>query len=159
MSVSNLPFLEEVFTLVVNDDECGEIYHVYLPDGFHAELRVLQYFYIFNVILCENSCRSTDRTEVEASILLAGLGDHFAAVTLSEGDETASSSHERVDVRVHTSSGSRAERARRHTFRSLGGTSVVNNMISEVLGHGLSSIESFLNLGVGDITSDNNCTS
>ena len=33
--------LEEVITLVINQDECGEVFHLNLPDSLHTQLRIL----------------------------------------------------------------------------------------------------------------------
>jgi hypothetical protein len=158
LSLSNLPFLEEVFALVVHDDESGEVNNVDFPDSFHAEFRVLKNFDIFDVVLSEDSSRATDGAKVETSVFFASLGYDLAAIAFSKGDETATSSHERIDVRIHTTSGSRAERTRRHALRSFGGTGIVNDMISKVLRHRLASIESLLDLSVGNIASNHNGT-
>ena len=36
-----LELLEEVVTLIVNEDECGEVFNRNLPDSLHAQLRIL----------------------------------------------------------------------------------------------------------------------
>ena len=33
-----IQFLEEVVALVVDDDEGGEVFYFYAPDGFHAQV-------------------------------------------------------------------------------------------------------------------------
>jgi len=149
-----LPLLEEVLTLVIHDDEGREVNDIYLPDGFHAELRVLKDFDVFDVVLSEDGGGTTDGAKVEATVLLAGLGDNLAAVALSEGDETATSSHEGIDVGIHASGGSGAERTGRHALGSFGGTGIIDDVVSEVLGHRLASIKSLLNLGVGNVTTN-----
>ena len=51
---SSRPFQKEIVTLVVDDDECGEILDVNLPHGLHAELWELEDVDFFNVVLGEN---------------------------------------------------------------------------------------------------------
>ncbi len=41
---SSLELLEEVVALVINEDECREVFNMNLPDRFHAE------FWIFNTL-------------------------------------------------------------------------------------------------------------
>ena len=36
-----LELLEEVVTLIVNEDESGEVFNSDLPDSLHAQLRIL----------------------------------------------------------------------------------------------------------------------
>lgn len=48
---------------------------------------------------------------------------------------------------------------RSHSLGSLGRTSIVHNMVLHVLRHGLATINTLLNLGVGNITTDNDRTS
>ena len=39
-----LKLLEEVVALVIYEDECREILHPYLPDGFHSKLWIFHTF-------------------------------------------------------------------------------------------------------------------
>ena len=55
-----LQLLEEVVTLVVDEDECGEVFHLNLPDSLHAELGILNALDALDVVLCEDSSRTTD---------------------------------------------------------------------------------------------------
>ena len=73
---------EKVVAFVVYKDKCREVFYLYLPDCFHSELRKLEAFYIFNVVLGEYCRRSSDRAEVEAAIFMAGVGYLLAAVAL-----------------------------------------------------------------------------
>ena len=40
-SLAGLQLLEEIIALVINEDECGEVLNLNLPDGFHAKLGIL----------------------------------------------------------------------------------------------------------------------
>ena len=40
---------EEVVTLIIDQNVCGEVFHFNLPDSFHSECRVFNYFNIFNI--------------------------------------------------------------------------------------------------------------
>ena len=52
--------LEEVVTLVVNEDECREVLDLDLPDCLHSKLRVLYALDALDVVLGENCSRATD---------------------------------------------------------------------------------------------------
>src|SRR5215831_12131624 len=62
---------EEVVSLVVHDDERGEVADLYLPHRLHAELRVFQHFDLGDAVLCQPRRRPPDRAEVEPSVALA----------------------------------------------------------------------------------------
>ena len=75
-------FLEEVVTLVVNEDECREVFHMDLPDSLHSEFRVLYALDALDVVLRKDRCRTSDRAEVESAVLLASICNLLASVTL-----------------------------------------------------------------------------
>src|SRR6516165_1611704 len=66
---------EEVIALVVDDDECREIAYLDLPDRFHAEFGVLNYFDLGDAVLGQPGGGAADRAEVEAAVLGTGPGD------------------------------------------------------------------------------------
>ena len=63
--------LEEIVTLVINEDEGREINHTNLPDSLHSKFRIFDAFDALDVVLGKNGSRSSDRAEVEASVFLA----------------------------------------------------------------------------------------
>jgi enoyl-CoA hydratase/carnithine racemase len=67
--------LEEVVALVVDHDERREVDHVDLPDGLHAEFGVLEHLDLGDVVEREPGSRAADRTEVEAAVRAARIGD------------------------------------------------------------------------------------
>ena len=73
-------------TLVVDDDECGEILDVNLPHGLHAELWELEDVDFFNVVLGENGGGTADGTEVKTAVSLARASDGAGSITLGEHD-------------------------------------------------------------------------
>jgi len=73
-SATGLQLLEEVVALVVNEDECREVFHTDFPYGFHAEFRIFHTFDALDVFLCEKSSRTTDRAKIETAMLLASVG-------------------------------------------------------------------------------------
>ena len=150
--------IKEVVTLVVDEEEGGEVDHVNLPDGLHTEFRIFQALHLLDVLLGQDGSRTTDGAQVEASVLLAGIGHLLRAVTLGQRDHGASGIHEGVQVGIHAASSSGTERARSHTLGGLGGTGVVNDVVLHVLGHGLTAVQTLLDLGVSDITADNDGT-
>src|SRR6266568_3484566 len=81
-SLSQVQFLEEVVALVVDDDEGREIHHLDAPDRFHAEFGIFHPLDLLDAVLGEVCRRTTDRAEVEAAVLLAGLAHRDRAVAL-----------------------------------------------------------------------------
>src|SRR5215469_17605075 len=65
---------EKVVSLVIDDDEGGEVAHLDLPDGLHPELGVLDHLDAGDTVLGQPRRRPADRTEVEAAVCLAGPG-------------------------------------------------------------------------------------
>ena len=57
---AGLKLLEEVIALVVNQDEGGEVLYLNLPDGFHAQFGILYALDGLDVVLCQNSSRTTN---------------------------------------------------------------------------------------------------
>ena len=81
--------LEEVVTLVVNKNECREVFYADFPYGFHSELWEFNTFNALDVVLCQDSGRTTDRALVETAILLAGICHLLAAVTFGKHNHAA----------------------------------------------------------------------
>ena len=52
--------LEEVITLIINEDECREVLNLNLPNSFHAKLGILDTLNTLDVVLREDSSRTTD---------------------------------------------------------------------------------------------------
>src|SRR5262245_33904703 len=77
---------EEVVALVVDDEERREVDDLDPPDRLHAEVREVDHLDLADRVLREDRCRTTDRAEVEAAVLLAGIDDRLAAVALRERD-------------------------------------------------------------------------
>ena len=140
---------EEVVAFVVDEDEGGKIFDIDFPDGFHAEFGVFEELDFLDGVLGEDGSGTADGAEVEAAVLVAGVGDLFRAVALGNHNHGAAMALEEVDVGVHAAGGRGAERARGHAFGSLGGTGVVDGMVLEVLGHGFAAVEAFLDFGMG----------
>ena len=144
--------LEEIIALIVDEDEGGEILDFNLPDSFHSEFGILEEFYLLDRILSEYGSGATDRTEVETAMLMASVSDLLRAVALSDHNHSTTGGLELINVRVHTTGSSRAERTGGEAFRFLGGAGVIDGVIFEILRHRLSGVEAFLDLGVSDIT-------
>ena len=62
-------FLEEVVTLVINEDECREVLNMNLPDCLHSEFRIFYTLNALDVVLSKDSSRTTNRAEVETTML------------------------------------------------------------------------------------------
>ena len=55
-----LKHLEEVVALVVNQDECGEVFDFNLPNRFHSEFGVFDKLDFLDVSLCKKGSRAAD---------------------------------------------------------------------------------------------------
>ena len=77
-----LQLLEEVVALVIHEDEGREVLNGNLPDSLHAELWVFYALDALDAALRENGGNTTDRTEVETTMLLAGVCYHLTTVAL-----------------------------------------------------------------------------
>ena len=142
---------EEIVALVVHQNEGGEVLHLNLPDGFHAQFRVFQQFHLPDVILGQDGGGTADGTQVKAAVLLAGVRHLLAAVALGDHDHGAAVFLEQVHVGIHAPRGGGAEGAGGIPFRGLGRTRVVHGMVLHVLGHAFTLFQAFLQLGVGDV--------
>ena len=97
-----LQLLEEVVALVVYEDECREVLYGNLPDSLHAELRILYALDALDGTLRENGSYTTDSTEVETTMLLAGLCHNITTVALGNHDQAGTMILELIYVWVHT---------------------------------------------------------
>jgi hypothetical protein len=89
---------EKVVTLVIYEDKCREVLYVDLPDCLHTELWILYALDALDIVLSEDRCRTTDRTEVESTVLLTSVCHALRTVTLCEHDHAASVALEEVNV-------------------------------------------------------------
>ena len=70
-----LQSLEEVVTLIINQDKGREVLNINLPDSLHTELWI---FYALNALdrtLRENGSDTANRTQIETAMLLTSLGN------------------------------------------------------------------------------------
>ena len=65
---SRFELLEEVVALVIHKDESGEVFHFNLPDGLHTQFGILYALNALDVVLSQDSGRTTDRAEVETTM-------------------------------------------------------------------------------------------
>ena len=144
--------LEEVVAFIVDKDECREVDNFDFPNGFHTEFGIFYELYALDVVLSQDSCRTAYATEIESAVTMASVSDLLRAVALSDHNHSTTGGLELIDVRVHTTGSSRAERTGGEAFRFLGGAGVIDGVIFEILRHRLAGVEAFLDLGVSDIT-------
>ena len=62
--------LEEIVTLIIYQDECREVFHFNLPDSLHTQFRIFHTFNALDIVLCKDSSRSADRTQIETTMFL-----------------------------------------------------------------------------------------
>lgn len=75
---------EEIVALVINEDECGEILNLNLPDSLHAQLGILEKFNLLDAVLGKDSGGAADRSQIESAVLVASVGHLLAAVALGD---------------------------------------------------------------------------
>ena len=102
--------IEEVVALVIDEEEGGEVNNVNLPDSFHAQFRIFQTLDLLDVFLGQHGSRTTDGTQIETTVLLASISHLLRTITLGERDHGTTSIHERIEVRIHTTSSGGTER-------------------------------------------------
>ena len=61
-SATRFDLFEEIVALVVNQDECGEVFHFDLPDSLHAQFGIFHTFDALDIVLSQDSSRTTDTT-------------------------------------------------------------------------------------------------
>src|SRR6516225_2521919 len=77
-----IELFEEIISLVVDDDEGGEVLHFDPPDRLHAELGVLDRLDFLDAVLREIGRRASDGSKIEAAMLAAGFAHRSRAVAL-----------------------------------------------------------------------------
>ena len=82
-----LQLLEEVVALVINEDEGGEVLDLNLPDSLHSEFGIFHALDALDARLRQYGSHTTSGTQVETTMLLAGLGHDIAAVAFGNHDE------------------------------------------------------------------------
>mmetsp|Transcript_5151 Transcript_5151/g.17059 ORF Transcript_5151/g.17059 Transcript_5151/m.17059 type:complete len:320 (-) Transcript_5151:576-1535(-) len=87
-------------------------------------------------------------------MLLARLGHSLGTVALGQHHHRPSGGLECVHVRVHPSGGGGAKGARDHPVWRLCGPGIVDGVIPHVLGETVALVQPLLQLGVGDVASD-----
>ena len=142
---------EEVIALVIYQDECREVLYFNLPDSFHTQFGIFYALDALDVVLCQDSSRTTDRAQVETTVLLAGIRHLLATVTFGKHNHAAAVALEEVYIRVHTSGSSRAHRTASHALRSLGGTGVVDRMILDVLRQIFATVQTLFQFGMCNV--------
>ena len=124
--------LEEVVAFVVNEDESWEIFYLNFPNSFHAEFGIFHALDTLDAAQRKDGCRAADGTEVEAAVLLAGIGDLLRAVALGNHYHRTTMALEQIDVRVHATGCGRPHRTAGKPLRSLGRTGVEHRMFFEI---------------------------
>ena len=154
----HLPLRIEVVALVIDHNECREVYDNHLKDGLHTELRILENFDLLDAIQSQDGRRPAYGAEIEATVLLAGVRDRLAPVPLRKHDHAGAILLEGVDVGIHATGGRRAERPARVALGGLRGAGVVDRMVLEIVRQTLAAIEPLFQFRVRDVSSDDECS-
>lgn len=77
------PFGKKIVAFIVDDNKSREIFHPDLTYGFHTQFFEINHLYRLNAVFSQNSCRATDRTQIETSVLLTGIGNGFRTVAFA----------------------------------------------------------------------------
>ena len=102
--------LEEIVTLIIYQDECREVFHFNLPDSLHTQFRIFHTFNALDIVLCKDSSRSADRTQIETTMFLTSISYLLAPITFCQHNHAASMLLEQIHIRVHTSCSSGTHR-------------------------------------------------
>ena len=157
-SATRFDLFEEIITLVVYQDECREVFYFNLPDSFHTQFRIFYTFNALDIVLSQDGSRTTDRTQIETTVFLAGICYSLATVTFSQHNHRTTVTLEQVYIRVHTTGSSRAHRTTSHTLRSLSRTSIINRMILDILRQVFTTIQTFFQFGMCNVTTYDDST-
>ena len=84
-TLGRLDLFEEVVTFVIHEDERREVFHFNFPDRFHTQFRVLHALKALDTALRQHRCRAAYAAEVEAAVLMAGVGDLLALTSVPCG--------------------------------------------------------------------------
>ena len=106
--MQGLELFEEVIALVIDQDECREIFHFNFVNRFHTEFRILNTLNAADSFFCEVRGNTADRSKIEAAVFLTGFGNYVSTIALSDHNEGTAGSHERISIRIHTVSCCRA---------------------------------------------------
>ena len=66
---------KEIITLIIYDDEGREVLNIDLAYCLHAELLEVYNLNALDRVLSKDSCGTTDRAEVEATVSLTSVGN------------------------------------------------------------------------------------
>src|SRR5204863_2994796 len=127
-----IQFLEKIIALVVDDDEGRKIHDLDAPDRFHAEFGIFDDFDFLDAVLGEICRRSSNRAEIEAAVLLAGLAHRDGAVALGDHHHRSARSVELVDEVINPLGGGWAEGSGSITVRRLSGTVLIDLKSSRI---------------------------
>src|SRR5690606_30067226 len=150
--------VKEIVAFIIDDDESWEILHLDAEDSFHSELFVLDDLDLFDGVLRKTRRRTTNGAEVEPAILRARRSDGPRTIALGKHHETTSVLLEELDVRIHPSRRRRTKRSGRIALGRLCRPRIIDDVIFEVRGQALATLEALLELRVGDIARDNDGT-
>lgn len=100
--------LEEIIAFIINKDKCREINNINLPDSFHTKFWIFKALDALDIVLSQDSCRTADTTEIEATVFLARFCNNICTVTFGQHYHTATMTLEEVDIRIHTIGSCRA---------------------------------------------------
>src|SRR5215467_2378314 len=145
---------EEIVSLVIDNDKGREINNFDAPDRLHSEFGIFDDLDLLDTVLRKARGRAADRAEIEPAMLAAGSANLRAAITLRQSDETSAGGHEGIDIAVHAPGSGRPEGTRSISFGRLGRTGVIDSVVLDIIGQPPAAIEPFLQLGMGDVASD-----
>ena len=148
MNMLQSKLLEEVVAFVVDEYEGREVLHADLPDRLHAEVRVFDALDALDALVGKDGGRTADGAEIEAAMLLAGIGHGLRAIALCDHYHRAAVILEQIHVRIHAVSSRRSHGAASHSFRSLGRASIEHRVILEILWQILSPVKPLFQAGM-----------
>src|SRR6516165_8484132 len=149
---------KKIFSLVVDDDEGREIFHLDTPDCFHPELGVFDNLDLADAVSGEPRGWPTDRAQIETSMLAACRADFGASVALGQRNKTAARRHKGIDIAVHAAGSGGSERAGCISRRGLRRPGIVNRVVLHIVRQPVPAFEPLLEFCMGDIARDDQRT-
>mmetsp|Transcript_99449 Transcript_99449/g.315640 ORF Transcript_99449/g.315640 Transcript_99449/m.315640 type:complete len:386 (-) Transcript_99449:1024-2181(-) len=149
---SHLPVCKEVVALVIHNDERREVHNLNAPHGLHAQVLVLDQIHLLDAVLSEVGSSSTYASQVESSVLLAGVRHALGAVALRQRDHRVAVLLKERHVGVHAARRRGAEAPAGVAVRGLCGACVVDHVGSHVVRQGPLRLQALCELRVCNVS-------
>ena len=121
LAAANRPrfqFFEKIVTLIVDENESGEVFDTNFPNGLHTDFGEFDTFDALNRVHRQDGGGSTDAAQVETAVLFASVGYGLCAVAFGNHYHRTAVVLKFVDIGIHAVGGGGPHRATGHANRS-----------------------------------------